>query len=236
MRLLVPLTLFCTLLAVPCIARACEISFRAGDRVDLCYENKIKSLELKTQSRTWNVKLYGYSIGEPKVLTLSDGDIVIAVVDLAGLSAGGEVRIFLYDGETLKQSCNDAALYANSLLTLRTRYIVLMQHVTKNYFEASSILEVSPSGWRQTPDSTAWDLIVERYEQAYRTNEVSDADFYASMARAYAIMHDSKKEAYYFSKLGSTSHGGSPSTLKTFRRALDYQASHLKSGKWCLVP
>lgn len=236
MRLFIELTLFCTLLVAPVVTSACEVTFHASDKLNLCYQTSTKNLEIESRGRTWDIKLFGYSITEPEELTLSEGRVAVAVVDLTGLSAGGEVRIFLFDGESLKQSCSDAGLYANFLLTLDNRRIALMQHVTKNYYEASSILEVSPSGWRQTSDSTAWNLIIKKYKQAYRQNQVNKADYYASMARAYAITRDPKLENYYFDKLREVVPGGSPSTVIAFRHALDYQAAHLKSGKWCLVP
>lgn len=240
MRLLALRSVILLLGAVPavCLAKTCHTLNSRISGVQVCYRIQSRALDLRISATNWRIPLVGYGASVPQIYPLmtKTNDLVVSYIDLAGVSAGGSVRILLWKNGALMSTCQDR-LYANMLRIIPTKnelYIALMQHYTGNFYYASAIINVNQNGVAETDVALPWHQLINYYKR--RLNNVNDSYaksiYLAFIASAYIHANDSKNMEEYVRRSKSESSGAN-GFLNALPEISKESKETLRSSKWC---
>lgn len=215
MRLLTLAALFLLVSGPSAPAASCRSVPSPRADVHVCY--RISGIPPKVSAdwwvnaRAWHLPMSGYTLTKPQTMSLPGhpGGLVIAFVDLTGISAGGRVRILRWRESGLQVNAGPP-LYANTVSLLRAHqnvYLVLFQHYTRNDYYADRIIRISAAGWRATRSPRAWWALIARYHRAlvHAATVRDKAADYAFMAAAALSMEPpaSRAAARFLAAAGS---------------------------------
>lgn len=164
--------------------------------LDVRYQPGSKELQVRVENRSFSIALSGYTVKDLLVYDLDlNGVDEVIFLDLAGVSAGGELRILSWNGRQFEEPTEEYS--ANSIKVERVKggsYILLLQHDTEGLYSVSNALMLKSNHLYESDSEDVWREVIGRYiEQIEESKENWERSRYFSYI---SLAYDKLREIY----------------------------------------
>ena len=170
--------------------------------LEVRYQPGSKELKVRVENRSFSITLSGYTVKDLLVYDLDlNGVDEVIFLDLAGVSAGGELRILNWNGRQFEEPAEEYS--ANSIKVEKVKggsYILLLQHDTEGLYFVSNALVLKSNHLYESDSEDVWREVIGRYikqiELSKETRKKSRYFSYISLAydKLRAIYLEKAKE------------------------------------------
>ncbi len=170
----------------------------------ITYKQDEKIINISIDNKLSKIPLSGYTIKEMYIKDInSDGNDEVFFLDLAGESAGGELRLFFWNNGRVTEIAEE---YSANKITLkqlnRETYILLWQHDIEDLFFCNEVLLFRDGKLLEATSQKVWDEIIVDYTNTaiLEKNKWRKSRYYSYLAMAYQKIGNKNEAKQYFNK------------------------------------
>jgi len=168
------------------------------------YSKDSHNIRIEIQDKAYNFELTGYDATNFYIGDINnDGNDEVVYLDLSGVSAGGELQILIWNGDSFREVQGE--YYATTLridCVNNHSYILLMQHDTQDLFYVSDVLKLKNMSLYRSREKSPWNKIITEYtaQMNGKMENWKKSRYHAYIASAYKIIGNVKKAKYHFKR------------------------------------